>query len=86
MVSKRDLHVMDDPTHHVDDSLLTDDSKVWGDFGPLRIATDGFDRFRSKHGHAVVRGADQDKMMNPRVYGMYFCLLRVTVKLFLCYG
>ena len=69
MVSSRELHEMDDPTHHIDDSLLTDDSKVYGDFGPLRIATDGFDRFRSKFGHCVVRGADQDKLSNPRVYG-----------------
>lgn len=31
---------MDDPVHHVDDSLLTDESKIWGNFGPLRIAMD----------------------------------------------
>ena len=69
MVSSRELHFMDDPVGHVDDSLLTESSKVWGPFGALRISTDGFDRFRSKHGHCVVRGADQDKLSNPRVYG-----------------
>ena len=75
MVSKRDLTAMDDPVHHIDDSLLTDASKIWGDFGPLRISTDGFDRFRSKHGHVVVRGADQDKLTNPRVYGMFSIII-----------